>query len=303
MFTTTDPACLTGLAIGDALGAWCETLSHDAKEFQTWDGRYREAPYQQCAAGESTDDAGMAQALAESLLEVDGYDREVAMRHYLKWFQGNPKGMGGTIRQAMGAFAKGGPYDGCGVHGAKGTGTVMRCAPIGVFFPKLTLDEVGSIARHDADLTHVSEDARDSSAFVAMMIAGILDHGQRLAAFHRARKRISDGHLKEQLFALGRHLPKADAFRILGPDFKPGGAVETTVIATGALLLTDTFEDALQAAIRAGGDTDTQAAIAGGMAGCFYGFERIPQWMTQGLVGYEQFRDLDVRLMAARTAV
>ena len=75
---------------------------------------------------------------------------------------------------------------------------------------------------------------------------------------------------------------------VLAPDWHPDDATEFNGAvwpclgsAVRALRTTDSFERALGAAIDLGGDTDTVAAVTGGLAGAYYGLRSIPtRWTT-----------------------
>ncbi|GGX78280.1 hypothetical protein GCM10010510_23990 [Streptomyces anandii JCM 4720] len=77
---------------------------------------------------------------------------------------------------------------------------------------------------------------------------------------------------------------------VLAPDWHPGQATESNGAiwpclgsAVWALRSTTSFEDALRAAIDVGGDTDTVAAVTGGLAGAYYGLDAIPSRWTEPL--------------------
>jgi poly(ADP-ribose) glycohydrolase ARH3 len=58
-------------------------------------------------------------------------------------------------------------------------------------------------------------------------------------------------------------------------------AIESVPAAIGAFVLTNSFREAVVVAVNLGGDTDTIAAMAGAIAGAYYGFEQIPQeWIA-----------------------
>ena len=60
-----------------------------------------------------------------------------------------------------------------------------------------------------------------------------------------------------------------------------GYVVDTLEAAVWSLGTTNSFEEALLKAVNLGEDTDTVAAIAGGLAGLFYGYEAIPEsWLA-----------------------
>jgi ADP-ribosylglycohydrolase len=79
----------------------------------------------------------------------------------------------------------------------------------------------------------------------------------------------------------------------------PTGAhvVQTVPAAFAAVLLTDSYESAILAAIRAGGDTDTTAAIAGGLAGALYGRSHIPERLLQDLEDRDDLQRIEEALI------
>jgi ADP-ribosyl-[dinitrogen reductase] hydrolase len=69
-------------------------------------------------------------------------------------------------------------------------------------------------------------------------------------------------------------------------------------------MLTDSYEEAIMAAIRAGGDTDTTAAITGALAGSYYGFDAIPKKFKLSLERMDHLHKLDTHIgVGPNTAV
>ena len=66
------------------------------------------------------------------------------------------------------------------------------------------------------------------------------------------------------------------------PEIRSSGyIIDTVEAAIWSLISTDNFRDALLKAVNLGGDTDTIAAIAGGLAGLYYGYDNIPgDWLA-----------------------
>jgi poly(ADP-ribose) glycohydrolase ARH3 len=68
-------------------------------------------------------------------------------------------------------------------------------------------------------------------------------------------------------------------------------AIESVPAAIGAFVLTNSFREAVVLAVNLGGDTDTIGAMAGAVAGAYYGFDQIPQeWiepLENGVKGRE----------------
>lgn len=78
--------------------------------------------------------------------------------------------------------------------------------------------------------------------------------------------------------------------------------LQTVPAAFLAVASTTNFRDAVRAAILAGGDTDTTAAIAGALAGTFYGIQEVAPFLP-GLEAAEELRNLEQNLFAASRPV
>jgi ADP-ribosylglycohydrolase len=60
-----------------------------------------------------------------------------------------------------------------------------------------------------------------------------------------------------------------------------GYVIDSIEAAVWCLITTDSFKECLLKAVNLGDDTDTVAAIAGGIAGLYYGYEAIPEeWLA-----------------------
>ena len=102
--------------------------------------------------GEWTDDTSMALCLAESLVECRGFDPSDQLERYLRWYRtghlssnGRCFDIGGTVRQALTRFERTREaYCGSPDPEAAGNGSIMRLAPVPLFFAR---DPRGAIER------------------------------------------------------------------------------------------------------------------------------------------------------------
>jgi ADP-ribosylglycohydrolase len=98
------------------------------------------------------------------------------------------------------------------------------------------------------------------------------------------------------------HLPEFEHYtRLFAPDFaalpedeikSSGYVVDTLEAALWCLLTTDSYRDCVLKAVNLGGDTDTVAAVAGGLAGALYGYEGIPQAWRETLIKREWIEEM-----------
>jgi ADP-ribosyl-[dinitrogen reductase] hydrolase len=234
------------------------------------------------APGEWTDDTAMALALAESIVEQGLIDINDVARRYIEWANHDGKGIGrATARALIGArdaeearIRARAYYESGGL--AAGNGTVMRTTPIGL----ATTDPIAGrdAARRDAELTHADESAAIASGALCVSLIAVrrgrsLDSASirahvfgcpRVAAAWSAVRRRDDGFLAELAG---------------GPE---AGACWTTLgAALFAVENADSYEAAMRWVIGLGGDTDTNAAVAGALIGARDGVSGIPdRWLS-----------------------
>ena len=131
--------CLLGLAAGDALGTTLEF--NPPGTFQAIDDMIGGGPFG-LKPGQWTDDTSMALCLAASLIERDEFDATDQMRRYVRWRDegyfsstGACFDMGNTVARALSRFADtGDPYAGSSDPRSAGNGSLMRLAPVPMFF-------------------------------------------------------------------------------------------------------------------------------------------------------------------------
>ena len=295
------PTPLLGLAIGDALGMPFETRRPDDPFLKAWDGfTYLNSEYHKLNPGQWTDDTLMSTVLAESLIKHGRFVPEDVAGRYCQWYvEGPHRGMGKTTKLALQAIHFGVEWTHAGVKGAEGNGTAMRAAPLGLFSkdPWKILDA----ASLDASITHKSREAEAGSEAVSLGV-GLLASGttkprlvDNLLAFLKPSK------VKSQLMRIDRLWDDGLTAQEALVEFGTAAhVVQTVPSAFAAFLLTDSYLEAIQVAIRAGGDTDTTAAITGALAGAYYGRDGIPDELVAGLDQADYIEGLDSDLWESR---
>ncbi len=294
---------LVGLAVGDALGGPVEFMS--PQEIITKRGKpVREmigGGWLKLKPGETTDDTAMAQALAESLVVQGDFDANDVARRYVLWLKTGPKDIGNITRRALEAWQKGVtlPHAAAAAHrltGGKsaGNGTIMRCAPLAL---RYAWDERRLIdsSRDDALITHFDPEAGSGSLAVNLLITHLLrDEPLDQALAMVAARLRSMPRTAANVAALFEQVdPRADSRTL--PN--SGYVLDTLRIALWALKGNPTFEDVVVAAVNCGGDSDTQGAVAGALAGARWGYEVIPQRWLEPLEDRERLVTLANRLL------
>jgi ADP-ribosylglycohydrolase len=297
MKVTSSP--LLGLAIGDALGMPFETAPAEDPALLAWRGEFRASAYHGLSPGQWTDDTMMSKLLAESLLAHDGYDPRATSELYVEWLQsGDLRGMGKSTKIALTRLSEGCHWGDSGVKGAEGNGSAMRAAPLGLLF-RDRHDLLIEAACVDAQITHRSKEAEEGSIAVALAVSYLANGIARQDLIQEVTKYLTEsevkrGLLKADFYARTGGLGVAEALRLIGTSAR---VTHTVPAAMAAFLLTKSYKEAILAAIRAGGDTDTTAAVTGALAGAYYGREAILQTdLHTQLEKWEELAQLDDEL-------
>lgn len=294
-------ATLVGCAIGDALGNPFE-MDHVSKpRLKEWDGLFKEGgTFWWGQPGQYTDDTLMSMALAASLVENHGFDAEDVGSKYLAWMEsGNTRGIGGTTAKALTRLKLGATTLESGVtHNedgkpASGNGTAMRASPIGLYYRK-DPEKLLEVAMLDASITHNSFEPKMGSVAVALgtaLIASGID--DRIEVIKTVADVVSDSIVKGKLLLAAKHLEMGtEHFEALAEIGVNGYVPETVGAAFYCLGACDNFRDTVVLAVKAGGDTDTTAAIAGSMAGTLYGLDGIPSEYKDNVENFELLQNL-----------
>ncbi len=275
-------ATLVGCAIGDALGNPFEMKSSNHHSLLSWDGLFKAGgTFWKGNAGQYTDDTLMSIALSESIISNNGFVPEKVAQEYLNWYNsGNTRGIGSTTASAMVRLKLGASYAESGLKDLEnaGNGTAMRASPIGLFY-KDELHELLKIAALDASITHNSEEPKLGSIAVALGVAflanGTHDNYEVLCEVEDI---ISDSYVKAKLTLAKQHIENSSDPKEALADIGTSGYVADSVgAAFYCFAKADSFKDTVVMAVRGGGDTDSIAAIAGALAGTYYGLDDIPE--------------------------
>lgn len=271
---------LLGMAVGDALGAPLEGMPPVAAAAvvargleMTGGGSW--------APGEWTDDTAMALELAASIAACGVIDIDDLSRRYIAWATADGKGIGRATRAALvGARDAEDSRARARLHHetgglAAGNGTVMRVAPIGLAARNLA--EAVDAAERDSQLTHADPAATVASSALCAAFLALRETVDPLAAA-RAQAQ-ADPRVASALSAVDARNETALARLAGGPE--AGACWTTLALALYALTAIDHYGRGVTWAISRGGDTDTNAAVAGALLGYRHGPEAIPApWIT-----------------------
>lgn len=261
-----------GLAIGDALGAPLEFQK--AREPENYLTKYTTGGPHNVAVGEWTDDTSMALALATSLVEQKEFDADDVMNKFCQWFQHGEFctrekcfDIGNTVYDALTSYMDSikfnqhrQPYRGRVAEETSGNGALMRMAP--VIIVARDRDEAVRLAIQQTLLTHASQ----LCVKYSVMFAEELYTGSPISKYSSYK------------------LP-SDIDR--GEVMSGGFVKETYEAAWWAFSSSNTFEECVIKAVNRGHDADTTGAVAGMLAGRYYGLSGIPDHFKDKLMLFD----------------
>jgi ADP-ribosyl-[dinitrogen reductase] hydrolase len=295
------------LAAGDALGTTLEFKRPGTFEpisEMVGGGPFRLRP------GEWTDDTSMALCLAESLIECEDFDPIDQLRRYVRWYReghnsstGHCFDIGNTVRAALHRFERTGePWCGSTNPDTAGNGSIMRLAPVPLFFAQDPVRAVAEAA-DSSRTTHGAPEAVDACRYLAALIVGAVE-GRSKEDLLQPHFTPAPGLWTGQPLAPAIAEIAAGSFRDREPPeiAGTGHVVRSLEAALWAFAKSTTFEDGALLAVNLGDDADTTGAVYGQLAGAFYGVDAIPARWRSALAlreRLEAYADDLLRLSAA----
>jgi ADP-ribosyl-[dinitrogen reductase] hydrolase len=275
-------ACLLGLALGDALGAPFEFRR--ARELPDPILAF-ELPWNGLPPGTWTDDTAMALNLVASLVERETFDAADLLARHVAWLGTGPPDVGNQTRAALVASEPGLPpgeaarrvWERRGPEVSAGNGSVMYCAPLGAFraLEPVRLDEEAPAL---SAITHWDGRCRTACLAVTLAAAALVRGEPAEAAVRVALDAVLDREGGEELEHLTAEAGRARP--VDGPD--QGFCLFTAGLALRAAVEASSFEAGLRVVVALGGDTDTNAAVAGALLGAREGADGLPSsWLDR----------------------
>lgn len=283
---------LLGLAVGDAVGTTLEfQLPGTFTPIQDMVGR---GPFG-LKPGQWTDDTSMALCLAESLIQQKGFDPVDQLNRYVQWYRqghlsstGRCFDIGGTVRQALGQFEETGkPYCGSIDPCRAGNGSIMRLAPVPLFYAKNPLEAIEK-SKDSSRTTHGAATAVDACRYLGALIVGAVNGATREALLAERYSPIPGYWEANPLVAEIDEIAAGSFKHRQPPEIKGTGyVVKSLEAALWAFYRSHSFAEGCLLAVNLGDDADTTGAVYGQFAGAFYGEQGIPEKWRQQLAHHD----------------
>jgi len=330
-------ACFLGMVIGDALGAPLEFLPvvYDKKFLSGFnDSAWKSLTGNSFSLkpGQWTDDASMGFCLAESLLACPEFDPIDLRIRFLNWWEfgyrnafgydsfNTSVGLGGSIGQSFVEFQRAGtPYTKAGDLYTSGNGSIMRLAPVPIFFHS-ELEKAMDIASKQSKTTHQGDEAAECCRLMTFIIITLIHAPDDMTAqerkdyfFQQVQESFKTSLYSVECLAASKDEEKHKSNEKLNlkdrkwnwksPNFRycesrasmqPGYigsyCMDALSMALHCVWTTDSFENALLKVVNMRGDSDSVGSVTGQIAGTLYGVQSIPsdwirsiqQWDNNG---------------------
>jgi ADP-ribosyl-[dinitrogen reductase] hydrolase len=285
---------LLGMAIGDALGAPVGGMSRAEIEarYGTIDRYYGLKPLDgdEIHPGEFTDESEVALCIVESMTANRGiFDAETAGMRMVHLASGpSRRWMHAATVAALDAAAETFEFSVPLDEDGPATGDVAaRGVPVGLIHSTGSFNPEG--LRADAEavvrLTHGGPAAFNAATAIALVVRLAATGAPRDSWARETAQFLGGGALAERLSRLEEILPTRPLTDSLAWTGTGLDALEAVPASFAATMTEQVFEDAVYAAVNAGGATDTVGALTGALAGAAGGASGIPQDLIDGLEG------------------
>ena len=293
---------IMGVVVGDALGCPVQFESREEVARHPVTGMRGYGTFN-LPEGSWTDDSSLTIALLESIRRTGKIDLDDIMGNFMKWLYdgeftpyGESYDIGRGTMQAINRYSKNRKADKCGgdEDWNNGNGSLMRIMPACIYCT--VMESSGMFSDRDAieiihsvgSLTHAHIRSNIACGLYFFMVKHILLREGSLQ--ERIQEGLSQGFSFYESYLADREnlhyydrLKDLAAFKSLSADKikSTGYVVDALEAAVWSLITTDRFDQTLLKAVNLGDDTDTVGAIAGGLAGLYYGYDSIPEdWLS-----------------------
>lgn len=291
-----------GVFVGDALGSRYEFMwDHQANDLIDNDldkdgnlailggGPFSVEP------GQLTDDSEMTISLLRSIVNMGKYDQNDVAKQYIEWYKSGPRDIGKTITKSIHTREISISSEDMKTNSLElnknslSNGVLMRISPIAILGLKLSDNELKDVIKKECELTHPNPIVQDVCFTFCRAIKGLIDGLDRYEVYTQALKNIKTPRMK---IILERAKDYPEPVYLIGnygidQEIKTDSKVYQGYIGVAfqnafyELLNGEDINKSLIDICRRGGDTDTNAAIAGALLGAYYGYNKIKKSWIQ----------------------
>lgn len=312
-----DLGAFLGVLVGDAAGAPLEFFRGRIEERHVLDAmKMIGGGTMSIGPGQITDDGELTLSLAWALVYTNpqkGLPIENIARMYTEWFDSRPFDVGNTCRRAfmrhkneanenvVSEMMQRSVKDSSGMES---NGALMRIVPLAIWCREQPVHVIAQNARMDALLSHPSQVCQDCNALYCIAVSELIRTGSKLGMSTKERvysvlstideflngyHSLSNSvHLKvREWYLLSKEYADKHSIDDLHCTMNIGHVKYAFILAFYHLRKMSSYEDAIKETLLKGGDTDTNAAIVGGMIGALHGNKGIPEYMLKPVLEFD----------------
>lgn len=294
-------SAILGLAIGDALGVPYEFISRDIIKKNPCIDMIGYGTHNK-SAGTWSDDTSLTLCLLDNLNNKNINYNDI-MDSFALWYNngkytadGNTFDVGMTTRDAINNYKIGKNPIKCGLSDeySNGNGSLMRILPIAFYIKKyfnsqlFENSEAINIIYNISSLTHSHKRSLIACVIYTAIALNLINDMNIEEAINKALKDSFDYYKNEKDINYYKRIFDCDFKNLNDTEIESSGYVVHTLEASIWILLnTSNYKDAVLKAVNLGDDTDTTAAVTGGLAALYYGVDNIPSNWIDTLINKE----------------
>lgn len=302
-------AALFGVAIGDALGVPAEFEDRETLKLKPvidYEGyKSHDQP-----PGTFSDDSSLTFCLAESLMNE--YDLQKVARKFIAWYRegywtarGEVFDIGMTTRRAIERLERNIRPDLAGDFEPEnnGNGSLMRIMPLLFYIRDMSIENRYAITKEVSSITHGHIRSVIACFYYLEFSRCLLNGMDKHIAYAQTASIVyafitQQGIIANEISLFDPLLKEDIAQYDIDTIPSSGYVINTLKASIWCFMNTDSYEKAVLAAVNLGSDADTTAAVTGGLAGLYYGYEHIPEKWKNGLHRNEDIYNLCEKLAA-----
>ncbi|GKX29377.1 hypothetical protein SH1V18_18570 [Vallitalea longa] len=299
-------AGLLGFIVGDAMGVPMEFCSREERKNDPLEEMRAYGTYHQ-PYGTWSDDTSLTLCLLENMTE--GYSLDKLAKNFIRFYMNGyltPYGevfdIGNATRVAIERMLQSESPIECGgkTERDNGNGSLMRVLPLAYYAKEMSPMKRIKIVENVSSLTHAHKRAKLACIIYVEYAINLIKNNSKSDAYKQTIDFVDKycyENYKEEIYNFSRIL-NGDISLLKEEDINSTGYVVDTLEASLWVFITSSdYKEAILKGINLGGDTDTIAAIIGGLAGIFYGISSIPDTWLQCLARNREICEMIEKLI------
>lgn len=255
--------------------------------------------------GTWSDDSSLLLCSVDSLTRHE-FDLDDMGKRFLAWYREEiwtPRGrvfdVGVTTANSLSRIATGVRAEVAGSDDqfSNGNGSLMRIIPVSLRFADRPTRELLERVHRASAITHRHARSQMACGFFSLLVRALLDEKSARDAFDQALRDFRAFYEADAYWAV-----ELDYFQLLlagdlerrpvGEIDSSGYVIHTLTASAWCLLTTNDYRECVLKAVNLGGDTDTTACVAGGLAGVAHGVQSIPRDWIERLARKDDLNEL-----------